>query len=292
MLIATLLSSQAGAAGLPFLRLAAGARASALAEASTALTDVDAMAANPAAVSARRGRLSLTHSSWIQQIQHDNLTAVVARRNSAFALQVLVSQADQLERRVGPTPEPLGEFGVYEWALGLGYTRRADSGLRLGAAAKLIRQSIDAEAAAGAALDVGLLLPLTASVDVGVAVRNLGAMNSLAQKATGLPQQVRGGVAWTRSGQVGAADVRWTRGGEVSVGAGLERYLAPSLVARVGYQTSDTRSFSAGLGVTAKGWRVDYAYVPFGSDLGQAHRISLFLGPSGRAAVAGGAGRL
>ena len=63
---------------------------------------------------------------------------------------------------------------------------------------------------------------------------------------------------------------------------GAECRVRSSLVLRGGYQSADTRDVSLGLGVITGAWRVDYAYVPFGDGLGQAHRVSLVWSSDGR----------
>jgi len=46
---------------------------------------------------------------------------------------------------------------------------------------------------------------------------------------------------------------------------------------RTGYQHTENRNLSAGLGLVTGRWIIDYAYVPFSSGLGDAHRITLLL---------------
>ena len=45
---------------------------------------------------------------------------------------------------------------------------------------------------------------------------------------------------------------------------------------RFGYRSGwDNQNVSAGIGVKAGQFRLDYAFVPFYSDLGETHRVSL-----------------
>ena len=137
------LRSAADPAGFPFLRLGSNARTSALGEAGTALLDDQAFATNPAALSPSSPRVfGVTHSEWIQQIRHEYVNAAWRRPTAAVGVAVLVSHADELERRVQPSAEPLGTFGVYEWAAGLTANRALSPQLRGGATVKVVRQSI------------------------------------------------------------------------------------------------------------------------------------------------------
>lgn len=279
-------TSTAGASGLPFLLLGPGARATALGEAGAALADVDAAAANPAAVSAARGRLGVTHSSWIQDVRHEYATALQPLGAGILSAQLSLSRSAGLERRVGPGREPLGEFGVYEWSLGLGYGRRSTASLQFGAALKMIRQSIHTESATGAAVDFGFLYRMGAHLSAGGSVRNLGVMNPLAEDPTELPGQARlafacsclGKPSESPASRLALLEVQLARGYGSSLHGGVEWPLSATLALRGGYQTGSRRSLAAGFGLRVRSWRLDYAFVPFASGLGQAHRLSLYRG--------------
>ena len=257
----------AGASGMPFLLLGSGARATALGDAAAALADIDAAAANPAAVSAAGGRLGVTHGSWLQDIRHEYATVLQPLGAGVLSAQLSLSRAGGLERRVGPSREPLGEFGVYEWALGLGYGRRSTEDLQFGAALKMIRQSIHTDSALGAALDFGFLYRVGDHLRAGGSVRNLGAMNPLANDATELPGQVRLALACSclgkpfesRETRLALLEVQLARGYGSNFHGGVEWPLSATLALRGGYQTGSRRSLSAGLGLQVRSWRFDYA---------------------------------
>lgn len=271
---------QAGAStsGLAFLRLGSSARAAALGEAVTAVPDGAASSYNPAALTGPT-RLALTHAEWIQDIRHDYLNGTWQRGAGTLGFDLQVSQADGLERRNAPAATPLGEFGVYEWAAGLSWARPLGDRLRLGGTARFLRQSIYDEAASGASVDIGGLYRLTSAVTLGAAARHLGAMGDLDREATDLPLQVRAGVAWRGSPRLLlAGDVQWSRGASTTLHVGAERQVGRRLVLRAGYQTADSRNLSLGLGLRARLWSLDYAYVPLSSGLGEGHRLSLAFG--------------
>jgi len=278
--LATLPGSVAAGSGLTFLRLSSGARTAALAEAATAVADAEALSYNPAALTTQP-RLGLTHTQWLEGVRHDYLTGVCRRNENAIAAAVQVSRADGLEHRVGPSVEPLGEFGVYEWTAGLGWARTWGPGIRLGAALKAVRQSIYTEVAAGVAADIGILYRLSPRLAAGAALRNVGRMSDLDREATELPMQFRAGVAGQPDDAVlVTVDGQWARGGSGSLHLGAEWKAGDRLALRAGYQTGDTRDLALGLGVAGRSWSLDYAFLPFGSDLGDAHLLSLSLGPA------------
>jgi hypothetical protein len=272
---AVLLPAAASAAdpGFAFLRLGAGARAAGLAEATTALRDAAAATTNPAALTDGRA-VSLSHTEWIGDVRHEHAATTWALAGGTAAADVRLSHAGGLERRTGPSTDPTGEFGVYEWTAGLAFSRALSPRLRAGAGARFARQSIEAEAASGAVVDLGLLYG-DGPWWIGAALRNLGRMNDLDREATDLPMQLRLGAAARRGPALVTADMHWTRDLETSWHLGAEVRPRQHLVLRAGWQSSDTRDVALGLAVPVGPWRVDYAWVPFRDGLGQAHRVSL-----------------
>jgi hypothetical protein len=260
--------------GFAILQLGASARAAALAEATTALVDAAAAATNPAALPSGRS-VALSHTEWIGDIRHEHASTTWGKpEGSAYAVDVLLSHTGGLERRLGPTSQPLGEFGVYEWTAGLSWARPLGEQLRAGVTAKYARQSIDDRSAAGAAIDLGLHYG-EGPWWIGAAARNLGRMSNLDQEATDLPVQLRFGGATVRGPIMLSGDLHWTREVDTSLHVGAEFRARPRLLLRAGYQSADSRDVSLGLGLFTGLWQIDYAYIPYGDGLGQAHRVSL-----------------
>ena len=276
LLIALLtLPTVLAAAGLPALRQGGGSRATALASAETALFAAQAL--NPAARQSRGRSVAFNHQASIQNIRQNHLHLTQARGHGTWGLAAQLWQADGLERRTGPSAEPLGHFGVYEGAVGLSYARQMER-TRLGLQLKFIRQSIFTQNASGLAADFGLLCDVSASLRLGATVRNLGRTNPLDQRETDLPLEARFGAAYVgHADMLVAVEAQKTRGGDLTFHLGSEYRAGEHLRLRAGYQTTENRRLSAGLGLVAKHWVIDYAYVPFGSGLGDAHWLSLQL---------------
>ena len=265
--------------GLPFLRLSSGARSAAMAEAATALPGAEAISYNPAAlrISGQRS-FGFAHGEWIQDIRHEYLAVLFAAPPHTVGIAAQVSRSRNLEFRTGPTAEPLGEFSVYEGTFNLAYARPWTPKLRLGANLKLIRQAIYIQTATGAAVDLGLLYEPRPHLYVGLALRNLGRMNELDQTATSLPRAGRLGVAYAGFDRMLLSlEAQREAGHSATLHAGGEFALHRNLNLRGGYQSADTRSLALGLGLQAGSWSVDYAFIPFESDLGAAHRLSVHL---------------
>lgn len=262
--------------GLGFLRQDAGARSAALGGAATALGDASAASLNPAALAPGASAV-LSHTEWIGGMRHEQAAALwTGAAGDVLAVDVRLAHAGGLERRLGPTRDPLGEFGLYEWTAGAAWSRPWGERLRTGIGAKVVRQSIDVEASAGLAADLGLLYG-SGPWRLGAAVRNLGRMNALDREATELPLQARLGAVLTRGALTAAADAAASRGTGASLHMGAEWRLSPRLVVRTGYGTPASGSLAFGLGLTARPWQLDYAFLPMGAGLGAGHRVSLVM---------------
>ncbi len=276
LLIALLtLPTALAAVGLPSLLQGSGARAAGLGGAETALFAAQAL--NPAARQSRGRSVAFNHHASIQNIRQNHLHLTQARGRSTWGLSAQLWQADGLERRTGPSAEPLGHFGVYEGAVGLSYARQMER-TRLGLQLKFIRQSIFTQNASGLAADLGLMYDVAASLRLGATVRNLGRMNHLDQRETDLPLETRFGAAYVgRTDMLVAVEAQKARGGNLTLHLGGEYRAGEHLRLRAGYQSTENHSLSAGLGLVAKHWVIDYAYLPLGSGLGDAHWLSLQL---------------
>lgn len=273
------------AAGLPFLRLSAGARLLAMGEAAAAVADAEAASANPAALALSAPGIGLSHSQWIQGLQLERLNLVGRRGMATYGLGLSLAHVDGLERRTGPTAEPLGEFGVYDAAVSLTYARPWSPDLHLGVNIDLIRQSIYTHTASGLAVDLGAVYRAHPNLYLGLALGNLGRMGDLDRQATDLPLLARAGLAYSGLPRLHlAVDTQWVRDDGTDARFGAEYALRDGFYLRGGYQTAANRALSVGLGVGLGVWTLDYAFVPFSRGLGEAHRLSLYLRRPGNAA--------
>ena len=261
------------ATGLPSLRISGSARATALAEVGVALPDAQAL--NPAALHAQSHSAAFSHAAWIQDVRQDYLHLTWARTQSIWSLSGQLWQSDDLERRTGPSAEPLGRFGVYEGVVGLAYASLRNR-MRWGVRLNLIRQSISTRNASGGAADLGLVYDLNPQLYLGAALRNLGDMGTLDRESTALPREIRLGLSYTgRDDLIVAIAAQHTRGGDLTLHLGGEYRVGGWLSFRAGYQTTENRNLATGVGLAAGHWTIDYAYAPFGEGLGDAHRLTL-----------------
>ncbi|MBD3367477.1 MAG: PorV/PorQ family protein [Candidatus Eisenbacteria bacterium] len=275
-----------GTTGLAFLKLGVGARAIGMGDAHAAVGgDASSIYWNPAgSVSVENIDVLLMHSEWFEGIRYEYAGAVKSDGRQAFGLGVVGLYVNDLERREGPTSEPLGDFGVFDMALTGTYARRLTDDLDVGASAKYLHSEIDDESASGIAFDAGAQyrLPALSGLALGVSVHNLGAQMKYVEDEFDLPVLGRVGAAYSTpvealNGTVlVVADAVIPVDGDTKLHAGIEYEYNDLIALRAGYRSGwDNQNISAGFGAKVRNFRVDYAYVPFYSDLGDTHRISL-----------------
>jgi hypothetical protein len=130
-------------------------------------------------------------------------------------------------------------------------------------------------------MQVRELLPRT---QVGLSVLHLGSSVKYETESFNLPTAVQGGIS--RNFPVSvldgdlllAAEVRKTRDEPTQLLLGTEYSYQNLARLEVGYRSGlDTQDASLGFGIGNGTIRGQYAYVPFGENLGDQHRISLMI---------------
>jgi len=271
--------------GLSFLKLGASSRAVGLGEAYTAVAnDASATYWNPAGLLNLSGtELIFTHNKWLQDITNEFAAVAFRTGKNAFGISFMSNTIGGIERRVRASAEPLDVLTAHDIMFGLSYARGFGENLNLGMTAKYLYQKIYVESASGIAVDFGLqyATPLP-GLKTGVALQNFGFMSRLQQESTKLPRIVRLGLAYQFPIQILNGDfllaADWMKLLESTshLNLGFEYNFSNYFALRFGYQTGfEDKGIHGGFGVTFNRYRLDYAYVPFSSDLGNSHRISL-----------------
>ena len=291
-------ASQAGTSAAQFLKIGAGARGAAMADAQAALAD-DAYAAyyNPAGlVVSTRPLIGAMHAQYFQGAKFEYGSFVLpfgvkdGRAEQAWAFSVANLGVSGIERRVEDTDQPAGLFDAADYSYGLSYARWFGDSLSLGATGKLVRSRIDVVSGDAVAADVGARWRLGTArpLYLAAAVRNMGGSLKLGDQSSGDPLPsavVVGAAAELFAGLKAEADLikyrdddaRWAVGGEYT--HALAGSLSGSLRAGYNNQRSDidgTTGITLGAGLNLPGLSFDFAWVPFG-DLGNTFRYSLLV---------------
>jgi hypothetical protein len=275
-------------AGFAFLKVPAGARASAMGGAYAAIAEgVEGAWWNPAALEGTHGiQVEASHFEYLADLRHDQF-AIGGRLfggGIAASLRALYSEPIPERDALGNL---IGTFGSHDLEFGFAYGRAIAPGWRLGGSAQVVRERIADAAATTYDFGAGMTwnparwsgLRLSADVhDVGPATHFT--IDGTPGDPVRLPSGLRAGASWTHD--FGALTVRGALensmlAGQSSITAfGAELAHSSGLALRGGVRGGDTESsMSLGAGWAVKRLRLDYAFVPFRSNLGDTHRFSL-----------------
>lgn len=274
--------------GLSFLKLGAGSRAVGMGEAYVAIaSDASGTCWNPAGLVNLSGtELMFTHHKWLQDITNEFAALGFRAGKNAFGISFISNTIGGIERRVIASAKPLDVLNAHDIMFGLSYARGMGKNLSLGTTVKYLYQKMYIESASGLAFDLGLQYktPLQ-GLKTGVVLQNFGFMSKLQEESTELPQTIRLGLAYQLPFQILngefllATDWMKILDSASHLSFGLEYNFIKYFALRFGYQTGfEDKGIHAGFGVSLNRYRLDYAYVPFGSDLGNSHRISVGIG--------------
>jgi hypothetical protein len=237
---------------------------------------------NPAGLAASSNlEVRVTHTEWFEGFRHEY--AAVSRKWGATGIGfgVLAMYADQLEG-YDESGNYEGEFGYYDLAVLLGAGTSINEQFDAGLTAKFIRGSIDEYSATGVAGDVGLKYrPAVEGLVFGASLQNVGMGMTYLNESDPLPAYVQAGGSYSVEGPfpgavlLSAVDLRKPFDDDVQVHVGLQCLLQSGVSARFGYKGGyENENITTGLGFAMEKISIDYAYVPFSSDLGATHRIA------------------
>jgi hypothetical protein len=281
----------------PWTKLDAGARSAGFSGAICAVPgDAFALFVNPAGLSEGSGtRGGVSHTSFVLGIRAEDFAASRSAGSGriGFAFRY-VDLGRESQRTLGGIEGPV--FGATGYSASLGY---AGSGyfsgrVRAGAALKMISATTFYSRDVSGAVDAGAIGTLVRNEDGGEAVRAGLSLLDLGPGFgdTWLSTRLRIGIAATtakgpgaENGVTAALDVEVPRLGAASVRAGAEYGFGGIAFARVGYfkrlsaqaaQDGDGGP-TAGIGLTLRGFSLDYAYAAMGT-LGGTHRVGVTYG--------------
>ncbi|KPJ60112.1 MAG: hypothetical protein AMJ46_08380 [Latescibacteria bacterium DG_63] len=270
--------------GLTFLKIGVGARASAMGSAHLAVaSDATSLYWNPAGLALVEGLdLHLSHNEWFQDVRYEFLS--VAKRWGAHGFGVGFSglYMDELERR-DEYGNLLGHFGFYDIAVCGGWGMNVKPGVYVGTSVKMLVEQIDDVTATGFAVDLGTRYETPVpNLALGLGVFNVGPKMKFLVEEFDIPRSFSCGASYTLpieswSGDLlMAADAVFYKGEDSKAHVGAEYNFKNLASLGLGYKFGyDVEGFSVGAGLFRGPLRFGYAYSVIGSELGDAHRVSL-----------------
>ncbi len=242
-------------------------------------SDVFSLYYNPAgSVNAGRYAVGFMHHEWIDEVRSEYLAFVWMPDKVAIGASVLYNTVGDIERREGPSSEPLSLFDAQDLIASLTAGFYIAPEFSVGLTGKVIYERIDVSSATAFALDMGGYYKFLSNVHVGIAVSNLGSKMKFESQEDDLPTIFRVGGSYAyRTLSVGMNLVTPTDDNP-HLHIGARNVISEVLTLRAGYASGyDVRDIAFGFGVRHDFASIDYAYMPIGSDLGDSHRFSLTL---------------
>ena len=283
-LYAAFSKDDAGTSGAQFLKLGAGARATAMGNAFAGVSD-DSTAVywNPAGLNqVKKTSISVAHNIMFEDIYYDWASCARPFEFGTLGIGIqYLSYGSIVERDA--TELEIGSFKPNDLAVTVGYAREFGK-VMAGVNAKYISSKIK-ETATAFAFDVGGMYKLMdKKLSVAAVVQNLGTKLKYVDDKEKLPLNIKIGGAYNIFNYWSAAlDLNFPVDNQMNACLGTEyKYKIGdeiSAFGRLGY-TTETKDVGGLNGVTGgvggeyKNYSLDYAFVPFG-DLGNTHRVSL-----------------
>ncbi|HID92981.1 MAG TPA: PorV/PorQ family protein [bacterium (Candidatus Stahlbacteria)] len=276
----------AGTAAFNPFEIAIGARQVGMGGAFSAMSDdIYSIAYNPAALALlTQKELTLYHNSWfIDAHQSFMAFAAPSEKYGCYGLGINYFNEGKIDEYVDGTPT--GErLGAYDVSMIFGYGGRFNNYLALGLNAKFMQRTLSGWTSSSICIDIGTLVPvlLDNKLSVGLAIQNIGTGVKFRDLSFSEPFNVKIGVASqlpvSKMVQINfAGDLNKPNDANVRLNLGTEFWVNDILALRLGYREGYDISESKiayGLGIKYKNFRIDYAYVGYGS-LGPTHRLSI-----------------
>ncbi len=275
----------AGSTGFAFLKTGAGARASALGSAYSAVSDdVTGIYWNPAGTASVNTRqVHLSHHKWIEGVNSQVAAFILPTSKGSIGLGLMLNNVNGFERRTIASTKPLGEFSAHDFVFLVSYARNMSERFSVGMNIKYLHEKIYVETASGLVVDIGTkFLLLKSGLYLSAVIQNLGSTSELYNEKIELPKTIRVGSCYDlpfdflNGTWLFTADyVQYLKDtGYYHFGGEYATY--NFLALRLGYQAGyDVKGATFGFGLFLKNFNLDYAYVPFDDDLGNSQRFSL-----------------
>lgn len=275
-------NADTGKSSFAFLRIAAGSRPAALAEAVTASgLDITSSFYNPALLRSFKGntQAAFMYDSYFSDVSQNYLGLGTKTGKVAIGGYLALGSVTDFERRTHPDTVAEGTFDENNFigALTLAYhLRMLDVGLSL----KYAYEKIDYSSASAAMFDMGIYLPAGKQISFGAAAKNIGTKPKFESVSYPVSKEYRIGLAFRPSfmQQMAefVADGVFFSDLDPKLNLGMEYTYKSYFALRTGYGLGyDSRDISIGGGVFYRQLSFDYAFVGYRNDLGGAHRFTV-----------------
>jgi|WetSurMetagenome_2_1015567.scaffolds.fasta_scaffold70150_2 hypothetical protein len=279
----TIFAQNDGAAntGLAFLKLGIGARAIAMGDAYSSITnDGTAFVYNPARLnSGKMSNVMLMYNTSMLDMHTSYIGAKIKSNKLGIGFGLIKTGVEGIEVRNIPG-DALDKFDSQDLSLGVSLCYEVYKNVSVGITSKMIYEKIYTDETSGVGFDIGTNYSKD-NLSVSFVLANLGSVNELKNSTIKLPTSVRFGGAYgfkkDNFNFIIAVDAfKVLDGGNLHINTGGELGFKEIVFLRLGYQTNyDNRGFTSGIGVKYKSFNLDYAFVPYSETFGSSNSFSL-----------------
>ncbi len=270
----------AGLGLFPFLKMDVGARVSALGGTGAVNGNELAIFSNPALLAGLESSVSAGHNQWFGTTTQNYLAAVSGLgRNFTGSLALRSVSTTGIEYRETPTSEPVDAFNVTDFSVN-GAIAAVLGNFDAGLGVKFIHEKIWLESSMGWAVDAGFNYHVSSSLFFTAVYLHSGSSVTMDETDFRFPRTWVFASKWDGHTPLGelslSGQVMRPLDNRTSAGFGMEITPVQWVALRGGWKINDDSSdLTAGVGLSAKNWTVDYAFVPGNYSLGTTHRFSL-----------------
>ncbi|MBN2380637.1 OmpA family protein [candidate division WOR-3 bacterium] len=281
-LICTLSAADVGSNAFALLRSGYGASAPAVGGTGTIwTTDASGMWWNPAGLEGiSKGEVMLGYRAWFASMHDEFASFAWPWRRSTLGVAAFYSVT--AVQAWSEDNEPTGKLYPQSGVLDIAWAYSLKRGLSLGLGSKILYENLIELSGIGAAFDVGIMWRFLEWMSVGAALHDLGPGVFYQDSRVSVPWAADAGLSLSlipmttisiTSGYVSDAGIEGNLGVEVSP----HELISIRVGSRINSNISEWRFWSvptAGLGLNWKGFRLDYAVVPYGP-LGTTHSLCI-----------------
>ncbi|PJA27074.1 MAG: hypothetical protein CO189_08090 [candidate division Zixibacteria bacterium CG_4_9_14_3_um_filter_46_8] len=279
--------SSSGKSGLAFLKVGVGGRNLAMGDTGVASSnDATAVFYNPALLPLTLSRgLFFSYHNFILDVNQQYVGGNfkwLGQNYFGFGLNLFT--VPNIEKRDSPSKDPDFLFDSRDFSLGFSWGKHITAKLALGIGAKLVYEKVDIDDLTGYAADFGAVYDILPTVRAGAAVKNVGPKVKFISEKFDLPREFRLGLAYHPqmeflSGQwIATGDLVKSIDADLRGQIGMEYSYEDVIMPRLGYSFNySDKDITAGFGLKYRDYAFDYAFVPYSSNLGNSHHLTLGL---------------
>lgn len=277
-----ILFAQPGSASFIFLRISAGSRPAALAEAVTASgNDITSSFYNPALLRAFDGKnqAAFMYNSYFKDVSQNYFGLGFKGKKMSIGGYLSLGRVADIQRWEDPDTVSLGTFEENNF-IGALTTAYSFEYFDMGISVKYAYEKIDYATANSFMVDVGIYKAVTEEIRAGAAVKNIGGKTKFVSESYPLAREFRLGVSYKPSYFENSLEVLgdavFYSDIDTKFNFGVEYNYRRSFTLRSGYGLGyDSRGISFGGGVNYRQFTFDYAFVNYKNDLGNTHRFTV-----------------